>query len=121
MPNDLINEQKRICKKYGAEWMPSPAGWKIGISKDIQSGRMPINGLRHEPKNGTLGWYIWCGGEINNDPRLWDAMHVEHLEQELPLVLKYLGLPPGWRFQIDDNGYEDVWEDKKLLNNKVLS
>jgi hypothetical protein len=119
MQNNLISEQKRICKKYGTEWMPSPAGWRIGISNDIKSGKMPINGLRHEPENGTLGWYIWCGGEINNDPKLFDAIHVEHLEQECPLVLKYLGLPPGWRFQIDDKGYEDVWEDKQLLNNEI--
>ena len=76
---------------------------------------MPLNGLRHPSENGTLGWYIWAGGEINTDPNLWDTIHVEHLEQKCPLVLKYLGLPPGWRFQIDNKGYEDVWEDKKLL------
>ncbi|WP_459213513.1 immunity protein Imm33 domain-containing protein [Paraburkholderia caribensis] len=28
--------------------------------------------------------------------------------------MPYLGLPPGWRFLIAE-GYEDVWEDAKLL------
>jgi hypothetical protein len=31
-------------------------------------------------------------------------------------VLKYLGLPAGWRFQIDEKGYEDVWFDESILN-----
>jgi hypothetical protein len=37
------------------------------------------------------------------------------LEEWAPLILKYLGLPPGSRFLITDD-YEDVWEDKSLLN-----
>jgi hypothetical protein len=29
--------------------------------------------------------------------------------------VKFLGLPPGFRFLIGENNYEDVWEDKSLL------
>ena len=31
-------------------------------------------------------------------------------------IIKYLGLPSGFRFQIDSKGYEEIWENKKLLN-----
>ena len=123
MNNATTKEQSELCKKYGAEFVPSPAGWKIGISKNVKDGQMPINGLRHPPENGTAGWYIWAGREdINNDPDLWDAMHIEHLSDLGDLgsrVLKFLGLPPGWRFQIDNQGYEDVWQDDSLLNPQV--
>ena len=33
----------------------------------------------------------------------------------LPQIIEYLDLPPGYRFLIDDNGYEDVWFDPKLM------
>ncbi len=112
---EIIKEQKRICKKYGATWQPMLAGWKIGITNNIDSGEMPINGLRHPSENGTLGWYIWAGKYLDNAD-FFAPMHIEHLPNKCPSVLKFLGLPPGWRFLIDDKGYEDVWEDTSLLN-----
>jgi hypothetical protein len=36
-------------------------------------------------------------------------MHAEHLEDFLPEVIPYLALEKGFRFIIDDTGYEDVW------------
>ena len=110
----IINEQKEICKKFNTEHFPCTDGWKIGVSKNISGGEMPINGLRYNPENGTMGWYIWAGN-YSDDPNFFEPIHVEHLIEKCPLVLKYLGLPPGWRFQIDEKGYEDVWEDKELL------
>jgi hypothetical protein len=40
---------------------------------------------------------------------------VAHLSSWRPEVLKFLGLPPGWRFLTDVKGYEDVWHDPSLL------
>ncbi|MEJ0001956.1 MAG: hypothetical protein WDN09_02130 [bacterium] len=110
----IIEEQKAICQKYNVEWTPSSPDMKIGISKNIKSSTMPINGLRHPVEKETAGWYIWAGDFSDKDD-FFDPVHVEHLSDDLPIVLKYLGLPPGWRFQIDDKGHEDVWFDEKLL------
>lgn len=44
----------------------------------------------------------------------FQAIHVEHIESWCPEVIKYLALPPGWRFLIAD-GYVDVWFDESLL------
>ena len=41
-------------------------------------------------------------------------LHIEHLKDWCPSVLKYLGLPAGWRFLIAPE-YEDVWFDSGLL------
>lgn len=115
MSNNITIEQEETCKKYGVKFIPSTPGWKIGVSKNIDSGQMPINGLRHRLESGTMGWYIWAG-DYSDNPNFFEPMHVEHLYEKFPQVSKYLGLPPGWRFQIDDKGYEDVWEDKSLLS-----
>ena len=118
----IIEAQKEICRRIGVSWYPSPPDMKIGISKNIINGNfpMPINGLRHPSENGTAGWYIWAG-DYSNNPDFFQAIHIEHINQYFPVILKYLGLPPGWRIQIDDKGYEDIWEDKSLLGKADIS
>lgn len=112
---DFIKEQKEVCEKHKVEWVESSLDLKIGISKNLKSGIMPINALRHPPENGTTGWYIWAG-EYSEDNNFFDTIHISHLVDEYPELLKYLGLAPGYRFQIDNKGYEDVWFDEKLLS-----
>lgn len=108
------HDQREICKKYAAEFCASSPTSKLGISKTVLTGAIPINGLRHPPANGTNGWYIWAGEEFSTDPDFFDPLHVSHIDECAPNVAKYLGLAPGWRFQIAD-GHEDVWFDETLL------
>ena len=91
------------------------AGTQIGIALSTL-GKEPINGLRHIPENGTNGWYIWCGGEMSQDDDFFSPVHVEHLAEYLPEAVEYLSLPPGYRFLIDKNNFEDVWFEQELLN-----
>jgi hypothetical protein len=110
-----ILEQKNICKKYGATFFESPPELKVGISLNVKNGLQPLNGLRHPPEGDTTGWYIWAGEDFSDDPDFFVPLHVKHLYEWCPKIVKYLGLPPGWRFLIANN-YEDVWEDPSLLN-----
>jgi len=107
-------EQRQLCRRFGAAFLSSPLDLKVGITENVRAGAFPMNGLRHTPEKDTTGWYIWAGEDISEDPDFFKPLHVKHLDQSCPLVLKYLGLPPGWRFLIAD-GYEDVWFDAKLL------
>jgi len=111
---DLIKEQKLICERFGAEFHSAPNYLKVGISSNVKDGMYPINGLRHPIQGDTTGWYIWAG-DYSSDPNFFVPLHVEHLNEWCPEVLKYLGLAPGWRFLIAPN-YEDVWEDSSLLD-----
>lgn len=113
--HQIVSQQMKICEKYNTEWFGSPLDLKIGVSKNLTSGTLPINGLRHPPENGTAGWYIWAG-DYSEAGDFFQPLHIQHLIEMYPDLLKYLGLPPGYRFQIDNKGYEDVWEDKSLLN-----
>jgi len=112
---EIIDQQNEICRKYDVVWFGPPLDQKIGVSKNLTSGVMPINGLRHPPENGTAGWYIWAGDYSEADD-FFQPLHIQHLIEVYPDILKYLGLPPGYRFQIDSKGYEDVWKDESLLN-----
>ena len=89
-------------------------GSKLGLAMNT-IGKTPINGLRHRDEKGTNGWYIWCGEDMSDSDDFFSPLHIEHISEYLPEVLDYLALPPGYRFLIDGNGYEDVWFDEKLL------
>ena len=78
---------------------------------------MPVHGLRHPATEETNGWYIWCG-EWSDADTFFEPVHVEHLADFLPSVVDYLELPPGYRFLIDDKGYQDIWFDESLLQVK---
>lgn len=109
------SEQKLVCNRFGAEFVSATSNLKVGISENVRGGLKPINGLRHQPVGDTSGWYIWAGTELSSDPDFFKPLHIEHLVNWAPQIIKYLGLAPGWRFLIADD-YEDVWFDESLLN-----
>ncbi|MCB9018697.1 MAG: hypothetical protein H6546_00015 [Chitinophagales bacterium] len=104
--------QKDVCKKFDVIPFPSKSGEKLGIAIET-IGKLPINGLRHPPENGTCGWYIWCGEEMSEDSEFFKPLHVSHIKEYLPEVEQYLSLPPGYRFLVAGD-YEDVWYDSEL-------
>ena len=112
--NKVLQQQKFICQKWGADFLESPSHLKLGIAENVKNGIWPINGLRVYPEGDTSGWYIWAGEELSNNDDFFQPLHISHLEHRLPIIEKYLGLPPGWRFLIA-NDYEDVWFDEELL------
>lgn len=114
MKNRYVTEQKEICEKFDQNFFATSDDLIIGISDNLKSGIMPINGLRHFPEKNTSGWYIWAG-EYSESTDFFKPMHISHLNEYFPEIVKYLALPPGNRFLIDNKGYEDVWFDESLL------
>ncbi len=109
--------QKVICRKYNVPFYASPNQLKIGVSINVKDKQLfPIHGLRLHPENDTTGWYIWVGEVFSEKADFFIPLHVEHLREWRPEILSFLGLPPGYRFLIGENGYEDVWFDETLIN-----
>ena len=104
--------QNEICSAQGAAPSPSRPGDNLGIALST-IGQLPINGLRHEPAQGTCGWYIWCGEELSQEADFFQSLHVSHIAEYLPTIEKYLALPPGYRFLLAGN-QEEVWYDGAL-------
>ena len=112
---EIRTQQIAVCELYGSPFYESPSNIKVGIAQNVRSGTYPINGLRHPPEGDTTGWYIWAGEELSTMEDFFQPLHVEHLDQWCPDVLKFLGLAPGWRFLVAP-GHEDVWYDATLLS-----
>lgn len=102
-------EQASVCERFGSRFTPMDYELKLGLALDSLH-EMPITGVRTKPENGTDGWYIW-GGEYSDAPDFFKPVHVHHVLEMLPMVVKYLALAPGFKFIVDNEGYEDVWLD----------
>lgn len=111
----MTTSQMEVCQRYGAHFVEAPSHLKVGIALNVRDGLQPINGLRHLAEGDTTGWYIWAGQELSDDPEFFVPLHVEHLDEWCPEVIKFLGLPPGWRF-LKAGNHEDVWYDPALLH-----
>lgn len=110
-----VKLQRETCKQFDAPFLATTPGMMVGLSRNVREGALPINGLRHPVEGATSGWFIWGGEEMSDAPDFFEPVHAGHLREICPAVLRYLGLPPGWRFLVDLNGYQDVWEDRSLL------
>ncbi|MDT8069217.1 MAG: hypothetical protein ROO76_13710 [Terriglobia bacterium] len=113
MSSSTEEKQRAVCARYGREFVACSPESKVGLAIETL-GRKPINGLRHPPTDATNGWFIWSG-EYSSSPDFFAPLHTSHLEQRLPQVIDFLGLPPGSRFVLADD-YADVWCDESLLN-----
>jgi hypothetical protein len=112
--SDIYERQKAICERFGADFFGCDMNLKVGIARNFKDGLRPLNGLRIRPSSDTCGWYIWAGTEWSEDADFFVPLHASHLEQWAPLIIPYIGLPPGWRFLVTED-YEDVWQDSKIL------
>ncbi|WP_421736677.1 immunity protein Imm33 domain-containing protein [Caulobacter sp.] len=102
-----------VCAKFGAEFHPPKDGAKFGVALPL-AGR-PLHALRHPEEGDSSGWYVWSG-ELRDSPDFFQPLHISHLEDVAPRLGPYIGLAPGWRVLLGENGHEDVWFDESLLH-----
>jgi hypothetical protein len=106
--------QSETCEQFGTELDIPADDEKLGVALSTLD-QVPLNGLRHPREAGTCGWYIWGGKSFPSDDEAFSPLHVGHVPEYCPASIRFLGLPPGWRF-LTDGDYVDVWEDRELLN-----
>lgn len=111
----LRSTMKDLCKAHSAEYSEPSWNQTIGVTENLFSGSQPINGLRMTPGEGLTGWFIYAGTSVPMGDHDYQPICAEHLVERKVSYLKFLALPPGWRFLVDDQGYEDVWFDKDVL------
>lgn len=106
----LTSIQREVCDEHGAEYLPPVPGTKLGIAIATLS-KVPVHGVRLAPTETTCGWYIHAGEEWSDAEDFFQPLCIEHLERYCAFALPFLGLPPGWRFMTDGQGFVDVWQD----------
>jgi hypothetical protein len=108
--------QRAYCHERSTAYVASPGQSKVGFALSTK-GRIPVNGLRHPPEGDTNGWYLWCGEEYSDAPNFFQPLHIRHVYDESPDLIKLFGLPPGYRFLLAGD-YLEVWYDPALLKHR---
>jgi hypothetical protein len=113
MSRSSETDQKEVCLRVGSEFVPALPDLKVGLAiASLENS--PIYGVRIVPEGDTTGWYIW-GGPYSTDPNFFEPVHTAHLGNLCPLVGKYLGLAPGFKFIVDAAGYDAEYGVRQRL------
>ena len=105
--------QQVVCQRFQAAYCLCAPELTVGIARNVRCGIRPLNGLRLQQDETSSGWYIWAGEQLSLAPDFFVTLAVSELARWAPLVMPYLGLPPGWRFVVTEH-HEDAWEDTEL-------
>jgi hypothetical protein len=107
-------DQLAICQKYGSAFVEPSDQEIVGVALKTLN-EIPLHGVRIMPTENTTGWYVW-GGTYSEDPNFYQPICLSHLRDRCPIIMKYLGLEPEFRFMIDHAGFEDVWREAAANN-----
>jgi len=101
--------QRETCSTYGlAEVEPEEM---VAIAFETL-GKYPLHGERVVLGKGEkISWYFYCGGSAEQS-RQFKPVHVAHLADVLPEVVRFLRMPPGSGFMIDSAGHEEIWVER---------
>jgi hypothetical protein len=121
-PRRQTNEEERlfveaneaqfwVCRRWAAPYLPTDGRALVAISPLVLEGHLPVEGSRIRGRGENSGWIIFAG---DRDEEVADLIreHAVHLATKRPDLLRYLGLPAGWRFYCDAAG-ENVWEAER--------
>jgi hypothetical protein len=75
----LHDLQKGVCRTFGANFLACDESLRIGISRDFDPRRIPINGLRNPPEGNMTGWYIWATEIFSEADDFFTALCASHL------------------------------------------
>lgn len=106
--------QTEVCNRFDVTPQVPHHSDRLGIALHTIE-QMPINGIRIPALSGTSGWFIYGGEEPSTDANFYSPLCMQHIQKHCEIAIPYLCLPAGWRFQLDLQGYEDVWFDETLL------
>lgn len=100
----VIKAQSELCTYYGL--IPSFPNFNqmIVISKGVYEGK-DIEGIRYDSPNHMSGWWLITDDYDDNINSLM-TVHYSHIAFNRPDILKFLALPFGYRFLIENNEFE---------------
>lgn len=105
----LWSEQQALCARAGADYVAPTFDQMIVISDGVIEGDA-AEGVRYPSPEHMSGWWITTD-RFNDDIKTLKTVHRQHVAINRPDLVKYLGLPFGYRFH---GPTDDVWADEKI-------
>ncbi|SFN92496.1 hypothetical protein SAMN05421594_4738 [Chryseobacterium oleae] len=104
----VVRNQSELCSHYGLAPQSPNFSQMIVISDGVYEGK-DIEGIRYESPEHMSGWWLITDDYDDNIESL-KTVHFHHVAFARPDILKYLGLPFGYRFLME-NGNVKVSKD----------
>ena len=110
----LWREQSTVCYSQNLPWFSpklddhvffTPNALDLPMSS-ITEGIRDVTDVEH-----SSGWFIYTDAD-RNDELLFQHAPLDELLQQYNLnILRFLGLPVGWMFNIEMNGISHIWQE----------
>ena len=104
----VIRKQSELCSHYGLPVQFPNFNQSVVISDGVYEGK-DIEGIRYDSPQNESGWYL-ITDDYNDDIKSLKVVHFYHVAFTRPDILKYLAIPFGHRFRMD-NGIISVSKD----------
>jgi len=103
----IVNEQREVCFSNSSDPLYPLFSQMIVVSKGVLEGD-PIEAVRYKSPTHMTGWWITTD-LYDGDIKSLQTMHYYHLAFKRPDILRYLALPYGYRFNLDNKVH--IWFD----------
>ena len=111
----ITEEQKHQCKVNNVLAKFPNFSQNVVISKGVYEG-LGVSAVRYPSPDHMCGWWITTDLYDGNIKSLMNV-HFYHLAFTRPDLLKFMALPEGFRFYIENENAE-VWYDEEVLSGK---
>ncbi|MDD7973643.1 hypothetical protein [Roseinatronobacter alkalisoli] len=110
----LWREQSNVCASQDLSWFSVKLDEQIFFTPNAFRSPMlsTTEGVRDKPDTeSSSGWFVYTAADRENNLAFQSASLGEVLQQYNLNILRFLGLPIGWMFNIEMNGTSHVWKD----------
>lgn len=114
MMKDILNEQRKCCEFYEANFIPVNLDQLVVISDGVLDGGKPVEGVRYKSPLHMSGWWLTTD-DFNGDINTLKNLHFSHIIHKRPDLALYMALPYGYRFLLGGES-EHVWLDEQVRN-----
>ena len=112
----IEQRQREMCKRYAAECVVPRDDQMCAVSAGVLEGD-PVQGVRYRAPSHMSGWYLTTS-RYDGDHRSLRVEHVAHVVDRRPDVAAFLGLPPGYRFDVG-GGTAEAWFDAAVAGQEA--
>ncbi|WP_251962128.1 hypothetical protein [Pseudomonas sp. Marseille-Q5299] len=105
----LWHAQHEVCRKLAATYTPPRFEQLVVVSAGVLEGEA-TEGVRYPSPDHMSGWWLSTDRYDGNLESL-QTLHLQHVVNKRPDLVKYLALPFGYRFYGPTDQY---WQDEKI-------
>ena len=110
----LWQEQSNVCTSQGLSWFSAQLDDHVFFTPNAFNTPMlsTTEGVRDEPDTkDSSGWFIYTAADREGNFPFQSASLGTLLQQYNLNILRFMGLPTGWMFNIEMNGASHVWNE----------